>query len=119
LRGRACRHFVARALDDLVTGIVKSAVMSPEHMKPVWRRESEFAQAFGMTPDEMVLHALKEGHHELSVFAGSHMFPIIPGPRASYAPSLLHGVWKPCSWRQSPPPPFSISLFPPSLPPCV
>ncbi len=73
-------------IDDVISAVVKTAVMSPDHMKPLWKREVEFAAGFGMTPDEMVLHALKEGHHELAVFAGTHMFPIIPGPNASYAP---------------------------------
>eukprot|EP00884_Botryococcus_braunii_P004929 jgi/Botrbrau1/14437/Bobra.0014s0083.1 len=71
---------VARVLDGLVSGVVKRTVMYSKHMRPMWDKEEEWARAFGISIDDMVLLGREEGHHRHPVFDGSHMYPCHPRP---------------------------------------
>jgi len=84
----SCRKadYFARWVDDSVAQLVKKAVLSPEYMKSAWRSEVEYQKAFGITPEELLVESLQPRAHKLPALAGCHVFPIFPGPAASYAP---------------------------------
>ena len=40
----------------------------------------DYAQAWGITADDMILQALQPDSHTLPFLNGTHMLPILPGP---------------------------------------
>ena len=78
---------VARIVGGVVERVVKRAVMSPDYMKPVWRREVELVSSFGLGDFDMLQLGLDR--HAASArpeFGGAHLYPIFPGAGAAYAP---------------------------------
>ena len=68
---------------------MKKAVMSPEYMKPVWRREVELVASFGLSDFEMLGLGLEDRGAAAATrpeFGGALLYPVFPGPAASYAP---------------------------------
>lgn len=73
----------------MVERVVKKAVMSPEYMKPVWRREVELVASFGLANFEMLQLGLADRGTAAATrpeFGGTLLYPVFPGPAASYAP---------------------------------
>jgi hypothetical protein len=73
----------------VVERVVKRAVMSPEYMKPVWRREVELVASFGLADFEMLQLGLADRGAAAAMrpeFGGALLYPVFPGPAASYAP---------------------------------
>jgi predicted acylesterase/phospholipase RssA len=81
--------YFARWVDENVSQLVKRAVLSPDYMKGAWKREVEYQKAFGITPEELLVQSLEPGSHKLPAMAGCHVFPIFPGPAASYSPMCI------------------------------
>ncbi len=69
-------------MSGLFEGAVKKAVLSPAYMRPAWQREVAVMVEEGLTADEMLLLSLEEGADQLPFFAGSHVYPVYPGPGA-------------------------------------
>ena len=73
----------------VVERVVKKAVMSPEYMKPVWRREVELVASFGLADFEMLQLGLERrgaAARSRPEFGGALLYPVFPGPAAQYAP---------------------------------
>lgn len=68
------------ALEDAMEAAIKRAVLSPDYMRPAWQAEVDYLAADGISQDDMLLRALEEGAHEQTWFAGSHVYPVYPGP---------------------------------------
>ena len=63
--------------------------MSPEYMKPVWRREVELVASFGLADFEMLQLGLEDRGAAAATrpeFGGALLYPVFPGPAAQYAP---------------------------------
>lgn len=73
---------VAKLVDSLVADAVKRLVLNPEYMRAAWMREVENSMIFGMTTDEMLVRGLEPDSYQLPHFAGTHCYPIFPGPAA-------------------------------------
>ena len=66
--------------EEVVSGLVKRAVLSPSYMKTAWARELENLRAFGLTTDQMLVASLDPTSRDCAFLAGSFNLPIIPGP---------------------------------------
>ena len=78
---------VARIVGGVVERVVKRAVMSPDYMKPVWRREVELVSSFGLGDFDMLQLGLdRHAAAARPEFGGAHLYPAFPGAGAAYAP---------------------------------
>jgi len=81
--------FPTKKTKGVVERVVKKAVMSPEYMKPVWRREVELVASFGLADFEMLQLGLEDrgaAARTRPEFGGALLYPVFPGPAAQYAP---------------------------------
>ncbi len=79
-------------LEDVLGGAVKRAVLSPDYMRPAWRREMHVIQEEGCTQDAQLLQGLQAGSHVLPYFNGGHVCPLYPGAAAKFAPVCIDPV---------------------------
>lgn len=79
---------VARLVGGVVEAAVKRAVMSPDYMIPVWRRETELVSGFGLTDFDMLTLGLVDpaGAAARAEFGGAALYPVFPGAGAAYSP---------------------------------
>lgn len=80
------RRGVLPPLEDAMEAAIKKAILSPDYMIPAWKAEMEYYLKDGLTQDDMLLRSFDEGAHELPWFSGTHVFPLYPGPAASFSP---------------------------------
>uniref|UniRef100_A0A7S1SUM6 Patatin n=1 Tax=Tetraselmis chuii TaxID=63592 RepID=A0A7S1SUM6_9CHLO len=77
LRGR-----LNRALAE----VVRKAVLSPSYMKPAWETRLVHDSQVGMTIDEILFMSMDEAGPAPPLCDDSFVFPLFPGPAASFAP---------------------------------
>lgn len=73
-------------LEAAIETAIKRAILSPEYMVPAWKAEMEYMAKDGLTQDDMLLRSTEDDAHTLPWFAGTHVFPLYPGPPASFSP---------------------------------
>lgn len=76
--------------EDMLSELVKRAVLSPSYMKAAWARELENLQSFGLTTDQMMMASLSPTSNSQAFLAGSFNYPVIPGDESRCV--VLHSL---------------------------